>query len=73
MSPLQAGTLYRHYKGGLYEMVGPATLESDLSAMIVYRAADGALWIRPRDIFFEQVEFGGRLVPRFAPAADSGH
>lgn len=77
MPPLQAGTLagtfYRHYKGGLYEMVGAATLESDQSAMIVYRAADGALWIRPRDVFFEQVEIDGRLVPRFAPAADGDH
>lgn len=67
MSLLQAGRLYRHYKGGLYEMMGAATLESDLSAMIVYRSADGALWIRPRAVFFEQVEVDGRLFPRFAP------
>jgi hypothetical protein len=73
MPLLPPGSRYRHYKGGLYEMVGPATLESDLSAMIVYRSADGALWIRPRDVFFEQIEIDGRLVPRFAPADDADH
>lgn len=58
---------YRHYKGGLYEFVCLATLESDLSAMVVYRAADGSTWTRPKDVFFELVEVDGALVPRFAP------
>lgn len=71
MPLLHAGQRYRHYKGGLYEMVGAATLESDLSAMIVYRSADGALWIRPQSVFFEQVEVDGRLVPRFAPVDEA--
>ena len=35
------GGSYRHYKGGLYELLCSATLESDLSEMVVYRAADG--------------------------------
>lgn len=58
---------YRHYKGGIYELVGEATLESDLTSMIVYRAADGALWIRPKAVFFELIEIDGVLTPRFAP------
>jgi hypothetical protein len=68
---VQAGARYRHYKGGLYEMVGAATLESDLAPMIVYRSADGALWIRPRSVFFELVEVDGRQVPRFAPVDEA--
>lgn len=60
---------YRHYKGGLYELVCEATLESDHSPMIVYRAANGSVWIRPREVFFETVEVGGKQVPRFAPVA----
>lgn len=55
---------YRHYKGGLYEIVCTATLESDLSEMIVYRAADGSIWTRPKAVFFEMVD--GAWVPRFA-------
>lgn len=60
---------YRHYKGGLYQLVCMATLESDLSAMVVYRAADGSVWTRPEAVFFELVEVDGALVPRFAPVA----
>jgi hypothetical protein len=58
---------YRHYKGGLYELVCEATLESDLTPMIVYRAANGTVWIRPKDVFFELVEVDGQQIPRFAP------
>ena len=58
---------YRHYKGGLYELVCEATLESDHTPMIVYRAANGTVWIRPKTVFFELVEVDGQQVPRFAP------
>ncbi|MDB5910206.1 MAG: hypothetical protein JWP34_4320 [Massilia sp.] len=58
---------YRHYKGGLYELVCMATLEADLSEMVVYRAADGSIWTRPKEVFFQLVEVDGQLVPRFAP------
>jgi hypothetical protein len=60
---------YRHYKGGLYELVCEATLESDHTPMIVYRAANGTIWVRPRHVFFEMVEVDGRQVPRFAPVS----
>ncbi|MFP5390265.1 MAG: DUF1653 domain-containing protein [Gammaproteobacteria bacterium] len=60
---------FRHYKGGLYELVCVATLESDLSEMIVYRASDGSIWTRPKSVFFELVNVDGKLVPRFAPVA----
>ena len=56
---------YRHYKGGLYELVCMATLESDLSQMVVYRAADGSVWTRPSAVFFELVDVDGVQVPRF--------
>jgi hypothetical protein len=56
---------YRHYKGGLYELVCEATMEADLTPLIVYRAADGSIWCRPKAVFFEQVEVDGVLVQRF--------
>jgi len=59
---------YRHYKGGIYEHVCDAILESDPSVtMVVYRAANGTIWTRPRTVFFELVEVDGRQVPRFDP------
>ena len=58
---------YQHYKGGIYELVCEATLEADLSPMIVYRAANGSIWCRPRAVFFEMIEVDGRQVQRFRP------
>jgi len=60
---------YRHYKGGLYELVCEATLEADLSPMIIYRAADGSIWARPKSVFFELVNVDGVMTPRFAPVS----
>ena len=61
------GQRYRHYKGGLYEFVCEATLEADLSPLVVYRAANGTVWVRPKAVFFEAVDVDGQSVPRFAP------
>ena len=58
---------YRHYKGGVYEVVCEATLEADGTPVMVYRGVDGATWVRPRAAFFEEVEVGGVRLPRFAP------
>ena len=60
-------TKYRHYKGGIYELVCSATLESDPAVqMIVYKAANGTIWTRPATIFFEMVNCDGQMVARFA-------
>ena len=58
---------FRHYKGGVYEFVCEATLESDLSTMMVYRAADGSIWTRPKDVFFQLIEVDGVQRQRFTP------
>ncbi|MFA9273701.1 MAG: DUF1653 domain-containing protein [Candidatus Aquirickettsiella gammari] len=67
----KAGNLvrYRHYKGGIYELVCEATQEADLKPAIVYRAPDGNLWIRPASVFFEMIEVGGKMVQRFTEIA----
>lgn len=59
---------YRHYKGGIYEIVCEAKLEPDPSViMMVYKSEDGSVWTRPKDIFFELVQYQGKTVQRFAP------
>jgi hypothetical protein len=59
---------YQHYKGGIYELICEAILESDPTVtMIVYRAANGTIWTRPASVFFELVEHVGGKVPRFVP------
>lgn len=59
---------YRHYKGSIYEFICEARLESAPDVvMMVYKSEEGLIWTRPRDVFFEQVEYEGNTVPRFAP------
>lgn len=64
---------YRHYKGGLYELVCETMLEADHTPVVVYRGQDGVVWVRPRDAFFEKVTVDGVTMPRFtlldAPSA----
>lgn len=68
---MQAGQKYRHYKGGIYEWICEATQEADLTPVVVYRAANGSYWTRPREVFFETVEVGGQRMARFTALEDS--
>jgi len=60
--------LYRHYKGGLYRLIGIASHSETLEEMVVYRALYGerGLWVRPRSMWDETVTVGGVPQPRFA-------
>ena len=48
---------YRHYKGGLYEVVDTVRHSESLEPMTLYRALYGAqgLWVRPAAMFLEEV------------------
>lgn len=57
---------YRHYKGGVYEVLGIAKHSETLEEMVVYRSLDGAhTWVRPRKMFLEDVVWEGKKQPRF--------
>ena len=60
--------LYRHYKGGMYEVVGTVRHSEDLSPMTLYRALYGenGLWVRPAAMFNETVVIDGVTKPRFS-------
>lgn len=61
------GQRFRHYKGGLYEVVTVATLEATYEPLVVYRAeVDGAVWARPLSQWSESVEYEGQTVTRFS-------
>lgn len=57
---------YRHYMGGVYDLVCEAEVEADHTPVIVYRGQDGRTWVRPKAAFFETVESEDGRVPRFA-------
>lgn len=72
------GGIYRHYKGGIYEVIGVARYSEDPDKFfVVYKQLYesslederkleyGTLWIRPQDMFLEDVEINNEKVPRF--------
>ena len=60
--------LYRHYKGGHYEVLVLVRHSETLEVMVLYRALYGehGLWVRPRAMFEGQLEVDGKQVRRFA-------
>jgi hypothetical protein len=68
---MEPGT-YRHYKGGLYEVLGVARHSETEEPLVVYRALYGerGLWVRPLAMFEETVLVDGARVPRFAPVRE---
>jgi hypothetical protein len=59
--------LYKHYKGGLYSVIEVAFHHETLEEWVAYRAEYGErqCFIRPLEMFLEDVEVNGELVPRF--------
>ena len=59
---------YRHFKGGLYEVIGVARHSETLEEMVVYRAlyGEGGLWVRPATMWNETVTHEGKKQKRFS-------
>lgn len=66
--------LYRHYKGGEYEVTGLARHSETGEAMVIYRPLynDTGCWVRPWQMFTETVEVGGVRQARFSYIARVG-
>ena len=60
---------YRHFRGGLYDVLGTAIHSETNERLVVYRSADGALTARPVQMFRENVAYFKQVVPRFAAEA----
>lgn len=60
---------YKHYKGKQYEVIGIARHSETLENMVVYKALylpeGGNLWVRPLNMFTEEVEVDGKKMLRF--------
>jgi hypothetical protein len=60
------GTILKHYKGGMYEVIGTATHSETLEEMVIYQNnRDKKVWVRPLQMFNEEVERDGDWVLRF--------
>jgi len=65
--------IYKHYKGNLYEVYHTAQHSETEEWMVVYKALYGeqGIWVRPYDMFVEQVEVNGEVIERFAYVGES--
>lgn len=59
--------IYKHYKGKKYEVIETAKHSETLEDVVVYKAlyGTGQIWVRPKEMFLEKINFAGKLVPRF--------
>lgn len=60
---------YRHYKNKPYRLLGTVRHSETLEEMALYETLYendlGRLWVRPKAMFFENVEVDGLIKPRF--------
>lgn len=60
---------YLHYKGSEYQVLGTVYHSETEELLVLYRPlyGEGALWVRPYDMFTEYVDCNGKSVLRFQP------
>ena len=53
---------YKHFKGNIYEVIGFGRHTETMARHVIYKGDTGPIWIRPLEMFFENLEDG---TPRF--------
>jgi len=58
---------YRHYKGPEYQVLALVRHSETEEELVLYKALYGeqGLWVRPLEMFLEQVIVDGQKMPRF--------
>ncbi|MGY0373337.1 DUF1653 domain-containing protein [Clostridium sp. JNZ J1-5] len=64
---INIGKKYKHFKGKKYLVLHLAKHSETLEDLVVYQALYGefGIWVRPLQMFLEQVEVDGKVVNRF--------
>ncbi len=65
---LEKGKYLHHKSGKFYEVLGVALHTETGEALVIYRPlydSKHEIFARPYEMFIENVEIGGRIVPRF--------
>lgn len=59
--------IYKHFKGGTYQILGVGRNSEDiLEELVIYQSLEkGFIWVRPIDIFMDNVTLDGKTIPRF--------
>ena len=63
---------YRHFKGSEYEVIAIARHSENGLPMVVYKAlyGEGGLWVRPAEMWSEEVCRNGKTCQRFVRISD---
>ena len=62
---------YQHYKGGLYLKLHEALHTETEEMMVVYACSvRGEVFVRPKDMFYADIQEGDYTGPRFKPIPD---
>jgi len=71
MNEVQKG-IYRHYQGKEYQVLGVGNHSETLEKVVIYKQLydapefkKGTIWVRPLEMFLENVIIDGKEVPRF--------
>lgn len=59
--------IYEHYKKNKYQVLGVTIHSETLEEFVIYKAlyGKGLTWIRPLDMFLEEIEVEGIKQPHF--------
>ena len=59
--------IYEHYKKKRYIVLGVVVHSETLEELVLYKAMYGKRlkWVRPLDMFLENIEVEGKIIPRF--------
>lgn len=67
--------IYKHYKGNVYRVIGCAKHSETLEDLVYYEAlyenSESKFWVRPLDMFLQNIEIEGKIVPRFEFISDN--
>ena len=72
MVVMELAGVYRHFKGGIYRVVGVARHSETEEELVVYRSPAGDLWVRPKEMFLGTAMVDGNPVQRFTRIGDPG-
>ncbi len=62
MQIIEAGKVYRHYKGNIYKIIALARDSETLEDVIVYSSLkDSKIWVRPYSMWNEVIDEKGTL------------
>ena len=58
---------YQHFKGNFYQVIDTVTHSETQETLVLYKPLYGeqALWVRPIEIFVEEIERDGKVFKRF--------